>query len=293
MSNDLLYYLGFSHFPGIDPIKFKELLSRQMQIAKAYWGRKEQLEKIIGRKAAAEFIEFRNRFEPIKKLEELKKKEIQTISLSDKNYPESLKNITDPPICLYIKGEFPKNTLFFSVVGTRLPTPYGQQIAYKLSRKLAEAGLIIVSGLALGIDTIAHRGCLDAGEKTIAVLGCSIDRVYPTENFFLHKRIIQNKGIIISEVAPGKTVTKELFSQRNRIISGLSCGVLVIEGSERSGTLITARFAGEQGKDLFAVPGPITSTKSFVPNLLIQNGAKLVTKAEDILEEYGMKIKPT
>lgn len=298
VSNDLLYYLGFSHFPAIDPIKFRWLLHQQKTPAKAYWAREEQLIRIINRKSAGEFIKFRNEFDPIKKLEELKRKEIQVVSPGDENYPESLNNIADPPICLYVKGnvkmlnrvQHDKKPLFFSIVGTRTPTPYGEQVAYKLSRELAEAGLVIVSGLARGIDTIAHKGCLDAKGVTIAVLGCSVDRIYPAENFYLYRKIIENKGAIVSEVPPGVSVMKELFSQRNRIISGLSKGVLVVEGSDRSGTLITARFAAEQGKDLFAVPGPIMSTKSTAPNYLIQNGAKLVIKAEDILEEYGIKI---
>jgi DNA processing protein len=181
---------------------------------------------------------------------------------------------------------------FFAIVGTRKPTSYGQQIAYKFARELTEAGFIIVSGMAMGIDTIAHQAALDAGGKTIAVLGCGVNVIYPAINRGLYENIIKANGAVISEFPPNQTVLKGLFISRNRIISGLSRGVLIAEGGEYSGSLITAKHAGIQGKDVFAVPSPINSDMSKAPNLLIKQGAKLVTNVSDIYEEFNMKITP-
>jgi DNA processing protein len=327
-NSDLLYYLSFSHFLGIGPVRFTALKEKFGSVEKAYLADKKDLEGIIGTALTDRFIRFRAGFDPVKKLEELKNKNITTLAVDDEIYPRSIKNISDPPICIYIKGntklissnarhrvfssaspplsgESPKrstqkqvSSLFqkdwtnFAIVGTRSPTQYGIQIAKIFSFELTEAGFIIVSGMAYGIDTIVHRVCLEAGGKTIAVLGCGVDIVYPASNRWLYNKIINEGGAVISEFPPGQFVEKGLFIARNRIISALSRGVMIVEGTKDSGSLITARYAAEQGKDVFAPPGPITSDMSSAPNLLLKQGAKLVTSVEDILEEFNMKIPP-
>ena len=294
--DDLLYYLGFSYCLGIGPMKFLGLKKYFNSVEKAYLADKKELESVLGFKLAEKFIEFRRKFDPKKELEKLNKNGITVLAVDGEDYPESLKNISDSPICIYIKSSTPKffsgKQTYFAIVGTRKPTSYGTQIAYKFSRELTEAGFIIVSGMAMGIDTIAHQAALDAGGKTIAVLGCGVNIIYPAINRQLYQNIIKTGGAVISEFPPNQTVLKGLFISRNRIISGLSRGILIVEGGEFSGALITAKYAGIQGKDVFAVPSPINSDMSRAPNLLIKEGAKLVTTVEDIYEEFDMKITP-
>ncbi len=298
MNNDLLYYLGFSHFLGIGPVKFSLLKNHFRFVKKAYLADKKELENLIGPSLTEKFIHFRDSFDPIKKLADLKKRDIQVIAIDDPDYPESLKNIPDPPICLYLKGNKDllanknKKYLILAIVGTRQPTSYGIEVTRKFSSQLTEAGFVIVSGLAYGIDTIAHKSCLEKKGKTIAVLGCGVDIIYPAANRPLYENIIKNQGAIISEFPPGQTVLKGLFIARNRIISALSLGVMVVEGTKDSGSLITASYAADQGKVVFAVPSPITSELSQAPNLLIKNGAKMVLDIHDILEELNIKITP-
>ncbi len=294
---EFLYCLGFSHFLGIGPIKYQLLKNYFQSVEKAYLAAKEELIKLLGEKLALKFIEFRNDFDLEKKYQEIKNKEITVLTIEDKNYPESLKNISDPPICLYIKSKLPIKKIFdysfgFAIVGTRQPTDYGVRLARYFSGELTKAGFVIISGLAYGIDTIAHQTCLLDNGKTIAVLGCGVDIIYPIANKNLYEKIIEN-GAVISEFPPGQTVLKGLFIARNRIISGLSKGVMVVEGEKDSGSLITARYAVEQGKEVFAPPAPILSAKSEAPNFLLKQGAKLVTSVEDIFEEFNLKIKPS
>ncbi len=204
-------------------------------------------------------------------------------------FPRILKEIHDCPEQLYCRGNIELlNNNCFGVVGTRKLTSYGKETAMMITRDLSHY-FTIVSGLALGIDAVAHRATLDAKEKTIAVLGSGVDdaNIYPNTNFKLAMDILDNNGLIISEYAPGMHATEFTFPQRNRIISGLSKGVLIIEADKESGSLITAKLAVDQNRDVFAVPGSIFSSKSLGPNKLIQGGAKLVMSAGDILEEYN------
>lgn len=216
--------------------------------------------------------------------------EIRQISIEDKNYPESLKKIPDAPKLLYYRGNLDA-TNCFAIVGTRRSSPYGQQVTLQLAGELADAGLTIVSGMAPGIDTFSHKACVERGKKTIAVLGTGLDEksIYPQQNLGLSRKIIENGGCLISELPPDTHGSKFTFPRRNRIISGLSLGVLVVEAKEKSGSLITANYARQQKKPLFAIPGQIFSLNSQGPNKLIKEGAKLVENANDILEEIGMK----
>lgn len=296
MKDELPYYVGFSHCLGIGPMRFLALLKQFGDVEKAYKASKKDIAEVIGTNWAEKFVKFRADFNPEKKLEELKRKNIEVIPLFMNSYPKSLKQISDPPICLYVKGDINKydfeKQYFFAVVGTRKPTPYGEQVAKKFASELAQAGFVIVSGMAIGIDTIAHKQALEARAKTIAVLGCGVDVVYPPSNFKLYNEIIKKGGLIVSEFPPGHTVLPGLFVARNRLISGLAKGVLVVEGAKDSGALITARYAVEQGKEVFAPPGPLTSEMSAAPNILLKQGAKLVTSIEDILEEFNLKLVP-
>lgn len=214
---------------------------------------------------------------------------VQEITISSPGYPSILGQISDPPLKLYCRGNIHLlNNMCFGVVGTRKLTAYGKEAAQLMVAGLVRSGFTIVSGLALGIDAVAHEATLQNNGKTIAVLGTGIDEdVYPRENIELGKKILKQDGLIISEYKSGSTPHVGSFPQRNRIISGLSKGVLIVEADEKSGSLITARLAGEQGRDVFAVPGNIFSSKSSGPHSLIKKGAKLVTSVDDILEEYN------
>lgn len=215
--------------------------------------------------------------------------EINTISIKDKNYPKLLKEIKDPPKVLYYVGELKSEELCFAIVGTRRFSPYGKQIALEIAGDLAEAGLTIVSGLAPGIDTFAHRAAVEIGKRTIAVLGTGLDQksIYPQSNLKLAKKILETGGCLISEYTPEIHGSVFTFPQRNRIISGISFGVLVVEAKPRSGALITANWAKAQGRKVFAIPGPIHSSNSKGCHLLIKKGAKLVESANDILKELN------
>ncbi len=200
---------------------------------------------------------------------------IKTIKRGDKDYPESLENISDPPEILYYLGNLSILGKNIGVVGTRQITKFGQEVTEKITKELVEEGFVIVSGMALGVDAVAHWTALKNGGKTVAVLGAGVDVIYPRENTHLYNSILEAGGLIISEVAPGRTVQKEMFPARNRIISGLSEAVVVTEAALKSGSLITARLALEQGREVFAVPG------SPGPDYLIEQGASLILKSED------------
>jgi DNA processing protein len=210
------------------------------------------------------------------------------ITYWDEEYPQSLKNIPDPPVCLFVKGKWEYLSYnLFAVVGTRKMTSYGKQVTERFVSEISKH-FIIVSGMAYGVDTIAHSTALRLNRPTIAVLGCGVDVVYPKSNKVLYKQIIDN-GCVVSEYLPWESPKKFTFVERNRIISGLSVGVLVTEAGVESGALITAKYAIEQGRDVFAVPGDIFRTTSQGTNYLIKSGAFVATEPSDILEYYGFK----
>jgi DNA processing protein len=216
---------------------------------------------------------------------------IQIVTSDDSFFPELLKEIPDAPVLLYVKGAISQDqNLSIAVVGSRRASVYGISIAEKFSMRLAELGVAIVSGMARGIDTAAHRGCLNARGKTFAVLGCGLSNIYPPENKELMNRVSAN-GAVISEFPMTMEPMAYNFPRRNRIISGLSLGVIVVEASARSGALITSRFALEQGKEVFAVPGKIDHPNSQGVNSLIKQGAKLVSCIEDVLEELSPRLR--
>jgi DNA processing protein len=218
----------------------------------------------------------------------------EALILTDERYPALLRETYDPPIVIYCLGAFEAafSQPVVAIVGSRRCSTYGRNVAEKLSRELAERGITVVSGLARGIDSAAHRGALDGGGLTVGVMGTGLDGVYPKENRRLASRIIE-QGALITEFPLATPPVSQNFPFRNRVISGLSLGVMVVEGAERSGSLITARLAYEQGRDVFAVPGNITSAKSFGPNYLIKDGAKLVQTWIDVIEELPADMKAT
>ena len=206
------------------------------------------------------------------------------LTLADEEYPALLREIAQPPPVLFALGEPVLDLPGVAIVGPRKASRYGQEVAVRLARGLVEAGLCVISGMAAGIDTAAHRGALERGGKTVAVLGCGVDVVYPAPNAGLHRRI-REQGAVISEFPMGAQPDRGSFPRRNRIISGLSLGVVVVEAPERSGSLITIRYAAEQGRDLFAVPGSVLEGRNTGCHRLIRDGAKLVERVEDIVEE--------
>ncbi|RKD27797.1 DNA processing protein [Caminicella sporogenes DSM 14501] len=222
-------------------------------------------------------------------MEKVKKINANCICLNDSNYPSSLKEIYDPPYVLNVIGDYKEDDKFaIAIVGSRKATPYGKNIAYKFAKELVKYGITIVSGLAVGIDTAAHKGALDGGGRTIAVLGSGVDVCYPKSNINLMKKIVSS-GAVLSEYPIGTLPRPGNFPRRNRIISGLVKGVLVVEAGLKSGSLITVNHALEQGRDVFAVPGNILTNTSKGTNKLIKEGAKIVTCVEDILEEYNIQ----
>jgi DNA processing protein len=226
-------------------------------------------------------------WERTKKL--IEKYEIKFVSILDDSYPQLLRNIYDPPPFLFYRGTMCKDDLrrTIAIVGTRKASPYGKQMTREIGEILSQAGFTIISGLAYGIDTIAHLCALNQKGKTYAVMGTGVDQIYPPENMEIAAEII-NSGAIISEYVPGSKAEKWNFPTRNRIISGLSLGSLIIEGSKKSGALLTAKFAMDQNRDVFALPGDVKRLQAEGPNYLIKLGAKIVTCAQDILEEYDL-----
>jgi len=219
--------------------------------------------------------------------------QIKKISVEDKLYPAFLKKISNPPKILYLRGNFSEKDLCFGIVGTRRFSSYGKQIALEIAGDLAETGLTIVSGLAPGIDTFVHEAVLERKKRTVAVLGTGLDEksIYPRSNVKLAKEITEKGGSLISEYPAGTRATRFSFPQRNRIIAGLSLGILVVEGKMKSGSLITANWAFAQRKKVFAVPGSIYSSTSKGCHYLIKKGAKLTESADDVLKELNLPIK--
>lgn len=287
------YFVSLYEVEGVGIKRLRTLLEF-FQSAKEAWKASAGLlqEAGIPQDVISNLIAKREKTDPPEHLAGLQKQGIRVILSGEAGYPELLNNIYDPPPVLYVRGELDSlSELAVAVIGARRATPYGLTVAEKLGRELACEGFWVVSGMARGIDSAAHRGALVGKGKTIAVLGCGLDVVYPQENRRLMEEIA-GSGAVISEFPLGTKPAAGNFPRRNRVISGLSRGVVVVEAEERSGTSITVNFALEQGREVFAVPGPITAKLSRGPNMLIKTGARLVEKADDILEELGI-FRPT
>jgi len=293
MNYDFLkYWLALKSIAGIGNITFTALVDKFGSPSFIFNAAVSKLTEVNGitKKMASNINNFRDWDKINHDLEFLNKNGINIVTYQDEYYPAKLINIYDRPPFLYVQGSLIKDDINIAIVGSRIASTYGKYTTEKISRELAGKGLTIVSGLARGIDSAAHRGALFAGGRTIAVLGSGLDVVYPPENKKLFADIIQT-GAVISEFPPGTPPRSANFPSRNRIISGISYGVLVVEAGEKSGSLITARLALEQGREVFAVPGSIDASNSRGTNKLIKQGAKLIENADDIVEEIWPQLE--
>ncbi len=283
------YWLGFSAVNGVGPVRVRALLQHFGDLERAWHAEEDEWRAVgLDRRAIANLRRARRSLDLDALEAQLETLGADALTLQDADYPALLKEIPDAPPVLYIKGTLqPNDRWAVAFVGTRRATVYGREMTRRLVAPLVEAGLTIVSGLALGIDAAAHRAALEAGGRTIAVLGCGIDRVYPPEHRRLADSIVQ-QGALVTEFPPGTPPEAKNFPVRNRIISGLSLGVVVVEAPSRSGALLTANVAADQGREVFAVPGNVTSSASMGANRLLQNGAKLVLNVQDILDELNL-----
>jgi len=284
---ELKYWLAWNRISDIGPKRFHKLMEYFGSAENAWSVKSEEISRVLNlsNKISSRISEEKNNITPEQELDLLAKYKANVLTIKDDLYPENLKTIHDPPPVLYFKGNIikqDKNSI--SLVGSRKATYYGKMVAENLSKDLALAGLTIISGMARGIDTAAHKGALSVNGRTFAVLGCGIDLIYPPENRRLAKEI-EESGALITEFSFSTLPERQNFPRRNRIISGLSLGTVVVEAGEKSGALITADFALEQGREVFAVPGNITSSLSNGTHNLIKQGAKLVNNYRDILEE--------
>ncbi|MGQ9646241.1 MAG: DNA-processing protein DprA [Thermodesulfobacteriota bacterium] len=287
MGEEVFHWLALSLIPGVGVIFFNRLLERFGTPEAVFQASLEELLQIegMGEKMAREIRKGPVEEKVRKELVLLKQVGAKVMTIRDASYPARLKEIYDPPPLLYVRGNLEEEDgLALAIVGSRKTTPYGRWITEKISEELARQGITIVSGLARGIDSFAHWGALSGGGRTIAVLGSGVDVVYPPENRSLYHKIL-NQGAVLSEFPMGSPPEAGHFPKRNRIISGLSIGVVVVQASADSGSLITANYALEQGREVFAVPGNVGSESSRGTHQLIKDGAKLVESGEDILEE--------
>jgi DNA processing protein len=286
-------WISLNMTPGVGPRKATQMLERFGSAENVFHATRVELESLRLKPETVESIlkrEFHEKAE--QELENVRNLGGDVLILDDGSYPYLLREIADPPITLYVKGAW--QTCFdapcVGIVGSRRCSTYGENASEMLARDLAANGVCIVSGLARGIDTAAHRGAIRGKGRTVAVLGTGIDNVYPKENAKLVDEIMENGGAVVSQFPLGTPPLKDNFPYRNRIISGLSLGVLIVEASERSGSLITARLAMEQNREVLAVPGNITSRNSFGTNYLIKSGAKLVQQWQDVVAELPPEI---
>lgn len=294
-NDERLASVCLSLVPGVGPRIFGELIESLGSAVNVLHANESQLQQVsgIGSKLCAEIGQAKNgdRFGEL--LETCEQNQIKIIDRQHADYPSPLKEIYDPPSLLFTFGDIkPADSIAIAIVGSRHATHYGKKIGEQLGRGLALAGFTIVSGLARGIDAAAHRGALESGGRTIAVLGSGLLNIYPTEHENLAREII-GQGAVVSELHPHQPPQSGAFPQRNRIVTGLSLGVIVVEAAQRSGALISARLAGEQNREVFAVPGRIDSRMSHGCHGLLRDGATLVQSVDDVLEQLGPLAQPT
>jgi len=284
--DELTTWIALTSVEGVGSVAFRNLLSAYGSPRRVFEAALPELEQAAGlnHKTARNIKEFRGWERARAELARAEREGVSIITCEDPAYPERLRRIYDPPPLLYIKGSLDAADIPVAVVGSRNASPYGRYVTERLCRELSQRGVTVVSGLARGIDTCAHRGALAGRGRTIAVMGCGIDVVYPPENRKLHGEIASS-GAVVTEFPFGTEPDRPHFPARNRIISGLSLGVLIVEAGEKSGSLITARCALDQNREVFAVPGGIDLPGSRGVNRLLRQGAKLVENVEDILEE--------
>jgi DNA processing protein len=284
-----LYWVAFSLVKGIGAVRFQAVLD-YFGDPKIAWGAPPEAlrEAGLSRKIVKNLVQLRASIDLQKIRERLENQGISVVILSDEAYPRRLRELEQPPPVLYLRGQLlPEDEWAVAVVGTRRMTAYGRQIAEDVAGTLARNGITVISGLARGVDSISHLATLNAGGRTIAVLGCGLDRIYPPENRSLSEQIVAS-GALVSDYPPGTPPDASNFPPRNRLISGLSLAVVIVEAGKTSGALITAGFAADQGREVFAVPGNITAPGSQGTNRLIQDGAQPLLNPEQILESLEL-----
>jgi DNA processing protein len=280
-------YLALNALPGIGPIGLNQLLGAFGGDPRtALSADRRRLEAVLGARpdAVAAIRDWRAHFDPAREEDRMERSGVTFLIPSDPGYPRLLCEIHDPPVGLYRKGDYAFDGPCIAIVGSRRATAYGQSVARRLGAELGQRGFCVVSGLARGVDTSAHEGALSAGGRTAAVLGTGIDVIHPPENLGLYRRIAET-GAVLSEFPFGRSVDKDSFAMRSRVIAGICEAVVVVESDLWGGAMSTAKFAGEQGRLLFAVPGRIDLSTSAGPNQLIRDGATLLTRVEDVLQE--------
>ncbi len=284
------YWIAFNCVSGIGPARLTALMELCGSIESAWNAPVQHLEAAgLDRRAISNLVAVRQKLDPQSELEKVARSGVDVCTQEDPGYPTNLLHLPNSPPLLYVRGHLEQqDRLAVAIVGTRRVSPYGREVARRLGSELAIAGVTVVSGLALGVDAIAHAAALESGGRTIAVLGCGVDQIYPAQNRRLAQQIIEN-GALVSEYPLGTKPEARNFPPRNRIISGMSLAVVVVEAAARSGALITAAFAAEQGRDVYAVPGSILSPGSDGCNRLIQEGAFPVTSPSDLLERLQLE----
>ena len=290
--SDLKYWLGFNLVKGIGPAKVQALLDHFGSLGSAWEATELQLQKIgLDKRAISTFLKTRRELDLDTEMARIEKANVELLTWQSDKYPSYLQEIPNPPHLLYMHGNIIEADQWaVAVVGTRRLTAYGRQITKDLVAGLMRNNITVVSGLARGIDAIAHKTAVEMNGRTIGVLGSGLDCIYPAEHRELAQTIMNGHGAIISEYGLGIRPEAKNFPPRNRIISGLALGVIVVEAGERSGALITTNFALDQDREVFAVPGNINSPVSKGPNKLIQEGAKLITNVDDVLAELNLKM---
>ena len=290
-ADDLRYWVSLTRIAGLGPKKF-ETLAGSFESMEAVWhaNARELADAGLDRGAAQSIAEARPSIDPDEEMEKLERAGVKAISRISPEYPSAMGETFDPPAVLYVRGEIrDTDERSVAVIGTRSPTTYGTEVTRRLAGDLARNQVTVVSGLARGVDGTAHQAALDAGGRTIAVLGSGLDTIYPAEHVSLAREIVEH-GALVSEFPLGTRPDARNFPRRNRIISGLTLGTVVVEAPFKSGAMLTVEHAVQQNRDVFAVPGPIMSETSSGTNWLIQQGAKLVTEVSDILDELNIVV---
>jgi DNA processing protein len=279
------YWVGFGQTPYIGPTRLRRLIEHFGDVERAWTAPAPELQRVLDERSAESLLRTRGRLSLDGEMERIERVGIEVLTIDDPSYPRLLAQIPSPPPVLYVRGRWlPEDDLAIAIVGTRRSTSYGREVTARIANDLAAAGVTVVSGLARGIDGVAHNAALKAGGRTVAVLGSGVDIIYPSEHHQLAERIIEC-GALISDYPPGRKPDAPNFPARNRIISGLSLGVVVVEAPNRSGALITVDFAADQGREVFVVPGSVLSENSAGCHRLLRDGARPVTCADDILDD--------
>ena len=291
--SDLKFWVGFNHIPGIGRVKFSLLESHFGDLEHAWYASSSELHSAgIDSKAIEAITASRPKINLEEKMEKLHRHQVNALTWNDPSFPHRLKEIPNVPPIIYVKGKInPADEWAIAVIGTRKSSAYGREVTHQLTEELVRNKITIVSGLARGIDSIAHNTAVETKGRTLAVLAHGLDSIYPPENTKLAHSIVE-QGALISEYPIGTRARRENFPRRNRIMSGLSLGILIVESGDKGGPIITANWALEQNREVFAVPGSILSHVSQGTNRLIQDGAKLVQNVQDILEELNLTMIP-